>query len=99
MSLMAMLIAFRFISPYAVRSPVRASRAPIVMVPDRPDPTVVVAVILVLEGGAIMDGAAAYITTRPINKPTTKVPIAIFEDFLPSDIEISKTYLAPRRHI
>ena len=62
------------------------------MVPDNPDAAapeaVTVSVIAPLDGDEISDGAAAYITTRPINRPTTKVPIAIFEDFLPSDIEI-----------
>lgn len=89
MSDMAISMAFLLRCPYADRSPVSATRSPIVIVPDNPVEAGVVGVDGVIGVvGVISDGAAAYIATSPISRPTMKVAIAIFEDFLPSDIEI-----------
>ena len=61
-------------------------------VPDKPCICAVSVVVTIVdpEGAAGMsEGAAAYIATRPMSKPITKVPIAIpIGFFLVSDIEI-----------
>lgn len=64
--------------PYDEREPVKLSRVPIVYVPDMPCSCVVVTIVAL--GGA-NEGATPYITTRPITRPITKVPIAIVIGF------------------
>lgn len=57
------------------------------IVPDMPCCTVVVTIVE-LDGASPSDGAAPYITTRPISRPITNVPIAIpIGFFFVSDIE------------
>ena len=74
MSDIAISTATLFCWPIAARSPVSATRSPIVIVPESPEETEVIEVDGVTGGNML--GAAAYITTSPINRPMTNADVA-----------------------